>query len=305
LKTTITKILVLGLLAMNLWALASGFGIDIQTASAQFLPINEDSYSDVFVSAEGETAVEKASTLTFKVVRVLQYIVAAIVILLGMLAAVQMVTSDGNEENFDKAKKSITFSIIGLAVIALSSEIAKILDLTGGGLLGSRAEVIKRADIFTNGVQIIITFSKYLIGAVAVLVLARSAIRMITIGANEDDLSQDKQSIGAVVVGLVALIFIDSFIQRVFFVTDSPYDSPAPDISQGLREVAGFTNLIVSFVGPIAILSLVGAAVMYAISGGNDETQEKAKKMMIASLVGIIFIYGAFGLVSTFIAGQF
>jgi hypothetical protein len=299
------KIIALALLALNLALIPGVIGLDGASTYAQFLPIDSENYSDVFVNAEGDSAIEKSTSITFSILRIVQYIVAAIVVLLGIVAAVQMISANGEEENFEKAKKSITYSIVGLAIIALSGEISRILDLSNGGLLGGRAEIIKRAQIFDDNVRVLITFVKYIIGAVAVLILARSGIHMATAGSNEEAVSNDKKSIAGVAIGLVALVFIDTLIRRVFYVTDNPFEGPAPDISQGLREAAGFTNLIVSFAAPIAILSLVGGAVMYAVSAGNDETQEKAKKMMIASLIGIIMIYGAFGLVSTFIVGRF
>ena len=302
---SLQKIVVVALLALNLALLPEVLGIDLAVIDAQFLPIDDDNYTDVFVGTEGDTALEKTKSLTFRLLRVLQYIVAAIVVLLGIVGAVQMISSDGNEENYEKAKKSITFSIVGLAIIALSGEISKILDLSGGGILGGEAEVLKRAQVFDDTVRVLITFVKYVIGAVAVLVLARSGIHMATVGGNEEAVANDKKSIMGVSIGLVALVFIDSLIRKVFFVSDNPFEGPRPDIPQGIREIAGFTNLIVTFAAPIAILTMLGGAVMYAISAGNDETQEKAKKMMIASLIGIIMIYGAFGLVSTFIAGRF
>ena len=302
---SLQKIVVVALLALNLALLPEVLGIDLAVIDAQFLPIDDDNYTDVFVGTEGDTALEKTKSLTFRLLRVLQYIVAAIVVLLGIVGAVQMISSDGNEENYEKAKKSITFSIVGLAIIALSGEISKILDLSGGGILGGEAEVLKRAQVFDDTVRVLITFVKYVIGAVAVLVLARSGIHMATVGGNEEAVANDKKSIMGVSIGLVALVFIDSLIRKVFFVSDNPFEGPRPDIPQGIREIAGFTNLIVTFAAPIAILTMLGGALMYAISAGNDETQEKAKKMMIASLIGIIMIYGAFGLVSTFIAGRF
>jgi hypothetical protein len=62
---------------------------------------------------------------------------------------------------------------------------------------------------------------------------------------------------------------------------------------------------VVSIVGPVAIISLVIGGVMYMTAAGKEETMEKAKRLIIASIVGIIIIYGAFAIISTFIAGNF
>ncbi len=65
------------------------------------------------------------------------------------------------------------------------------------------------------------------------------------------------------------------------------------------------TNLIAAITGPFALLSLVGGGLMYVIAGGDEEKTGKAKKIITWAIVGIVVIYGAFALVSTFVARQF
>ena len=64
-------------------------------------------------------------------------------------------------------------------------------------------------------------------------------------------------------------------------------------------------RMAVSILGPIAILILVGASIMYMTSGGDEEKQSQAKRAIIAAALGILVIYGAFGIVSTVISGRF
>ena len=40
-------------------------------------------------------------------------------------------------------------------------------------------------------------------------------------------------------------------------------------------------------------------------AGGNPDAQGKAKRMIFLALLAIIIVYGAFAIVSTFVAGQF
>src|SRR5690606_22128987 len=77
------------------------------------------------------------------------------------------------------------------------------------------------------------------------------------------------------------------------------------NVAQGISEIVGFTNFLVSILTPVAILVVVGGGIMYASSGGNEETQNKAKRMITLALIGLLIIYGAFAIVSTFISGQF
>jgi len=57
-------------------------------------------------------------------------------------------------------------------------------------------------------------------------------------------------------------------------------------------------------VGPIAVLVLVLGGIMYTTAGGDEEKMNKAKRLLIATGIGIMIIYGAFALVSTFLAGD-
>ena len=63
--------------------------------------------------------------------------------------------------------------------------------------------------------------------------------------------------------------------------------------------------LVAAIAGPFALLSLVGGGLMYVLAGGEEEKVGKAKKIITWALIGIVIIYGAFAIVSTFVARQF
>lgn len=294
------KWLLIALIALNV-SLIPGSLI----AGAQFLPLPEDKYTNFFPNVKGDTALAKTSFLAKKIVNGVRIAIGAVAVLLIITAALQVVVGQGKEESYDKAKTIIIYSVIGLAIIAISGDLSKIVDLTGGGLLGNKEVVLSRVRLFDNSIRIIITFFKYFIGAIAIFMLVRSGFRMVALGHNEEELGNDKKNIAWISIGLVALVFMDNFVKNVFYKIDNPFETPTLDVGQGIKEIVSFTNLVVGFVGPIAILSLVAGGVMYVASGGNDDTQGKAKKLMATSLVGIIIIYGAFGIVSTIISGAF
>jgi len=297
------RILLLLLLVLNLLVLPASLGFDV--AHAQFLPLDPKLYDTGFVTPEGKTSLQQATNLVGRIANAARLILGSIAVLMAIVAAIGMVTARGSEEGYEKNKKALLYAVIGLFIVALSGDLARIVDLSGGGLLGGRKEILERVRIFDDSVRIIITFIKYLIGAVAVLMMIRSGLRLATVGGSEEEATKDKKNLFYIGIGLVALIFVDSLISRVFYKIDNPFENPTLDVAQGIREITGFTNLVISFVGPIAVLSLIAAGVMYAVSAGNEELQTKARKMIIVSLIGIIVIYGAFGIVTTFIIGQF
>jgi len=292
----IQKLLLLSLIVLN-------FSLIPLASQAGFIPLDNENYEETFVTAEGDTALEQSTSITVKVINIARILIGSVAVFMAIISAVQMLSS--NEESNTNAKKAILYSIIGLVVIALSADLAKLFDLSNGGLIGSKKELGARVQIFDNSIRIMITFIKYLIGAIATALLVQSGLRMVTHGANEEEVSKDKKRVFSIGIGLVALIFVDTIIRNVLYKIDDPLKNPTIDLKQGTTELIGFTNLIITLVAPIAILTLVAGGAWYVASMGNEENQEKAKKMMITSLLGIILIYGAFGIVSTLIIGKF
>jgi hypothetical protein len=80
---------------------------------------------------------------------------------------------------------------------------------------------------------------------------------MVTLGDSEEEMGKAKKNIGFILGGLFALIFVDGIIRNVFYNIDRPGQNVSIDLGQGIKELVGFTNLIVSFMGPIAIITLV------------------------------------------------
>jgi type IV secretory pathway VirB2 component (pilin) len=76
------------------------------------------------------------------------------------------------------------------------------------------------------------------------------------------------------------------------------------DANEGVEQLAGITNLVISFAGPIAVLMLIAGAIMYATAGGEEENMKKAKRLILVTVVGIIIIYGAFAIVSTILSSS-
>ena len=290
--------LLFALLMLNLFLLTS-------IVQAQFLPLDPDLYDGSLVTPEGNSALAKTQNLVTKVVNITRILIGSVAVLMAIISGVQLITSRANEEAVGNARKALLYSVIGIVIIALSADLAALLDLRNGGLIGSKAEIMNRARIFDDAVRVIITFIKYIIGSVAILMLITSGLRLVSDGSSDETVTQEKKHIFVIVIGLVGLIFVDSIIRNVLYNIDNPLENPAIDLAQGIKEMVGFVNLLVTFVGPIAVLTLVAGGAWYAISMGNDDSQEKAKKMMFASLLGIILIYGAFGIVSTFIIGRF
>ena len=290
------------------------------------LPLPDgNEYGDIAKLKDGK-ADELFAQLVIGAITNVRYIIGAVSILLIIYAAIRMIVAQGAEDEYTAQKRNILYAIIGLAVIGLSGELVRILNVycpdggkdlttnlpcTKGGFLQDPNAIIRSATLFNQRTQFVITFIKYLIGSVAVFGIIRSGLRLITMFGNEEKVGEDKKAIFYNIVGLLMIIMADSVVNNVFYKIDlSRYPSvggatPSFNLPQGVKELAGFTNLVVTIVTPIAILVLLYGAFLYVTSATNEETQTKAKRLIFAVIIGLLIMYGAFAIVSTVISGSF
>ena len=283
------------------------------TALAGNLPATSSelfSKSGLPTPAEGDSGQETLSKLVFSALGYVKVLIAVIGILILTVIGYQLVINGANEEEVTKGKRALTYTILAFVMISMSDDIGKIFDMKDGTILQSPQEILQRVRLFDRQVEIGITFMKYVIGAFATLMLVRAGTTMITSGGDEEAQGKAKQNL-MYTSGALLMIFVgDIFINKVFYkINKNVYSGitgvhPQLDAKAGVEQIVGITNLIVTFVGPVAVLILLAGAIMYATAAGEEERMEKAKRLVFSAAVGIIAIYGAFALVSTVIAGK-
>jgi len=237
-------------------------------------------------------------------------IIVAVGILFITIMGFQMVIGSENEEQLTTVKRGMIYTLVAFMIVSMSQDVAKIFDFSDSTILQNPAEILKRVKIWDKQVELIISFIKYIIASFACVMIVRSSVKLITSGGNDEETSKHRHSILYSAAGLLLVYAGDIFINKVFYVVnDKKYTGTkgiewTVDAGQGVKELVGVTNMLVSFTGPIAVLMLVVAAIMYLGAGGKEENMEKAKRIIIAVVVGIVIIYGAFALVNTIILGK-
>lgn len=279
-----------------------------EVMASSFLPL--PSVQDLDVPAPtGDTAVEKFQNLLGPLGRSVRIIVGAFAVLLLVISGFTMVLAGDNEEAITNQKKSITYGVIGLLMISIAGPLAEVFDFRSGNIIADDGLLVERVALFNNTTQLIITFVKYLLGSLAALMFIRSGATLVMSGANEESVTQEKKAMGMAAMGLLVVVFSDLIVRRILF--DAKFNSKTSEtvvaINQNefVSQMIAITNIVVSFVGPIMVLGLIIGAVMYVTAGGDDEKTDRAKKIIINSVIGVAIIYGAFALVSTVITGVF
>jgi hypothetical protein len=327
-KAAMQFMAVMGLIVMLLSVnMSLVYAEDEKKAPAQniFYLADPAFYGDIPAPDKNQDAQTQFASLVWGLVQNVRYIIGAVAIAMIVFSGFRMVTGWGKEDVYQQQRANIFFAIIGLTAVGMAGELANVFAVTCppavagqptapcvvGGFLKDPNAIVRTATLFDQRTQIIITFIKYFVGAIAVLMIVTNGLRMVTMGSSEDKIELDKKNLFYSVIGLVLIIMADTVINKVLYKIDrTRYPGvggvePAIDATRGLNEIIGFTNFIVSIVGPLAVAILLAGGIMYMTSAGNDERQGKAKRLITAALIGLIIIYGAFAIVNTFIVGAF
>ncbi|MBT6293418.1 hypothetical protein HOJ01_01260 [bacterium] len=274
-----------------------------------FLPINNEAFEEDFVNisdTEKKDFFGKSSILIKDVTFIIQLLIGALASVLTISSVLSMLTTGmDSEEGMTKLKDTIIYIVMGIGLVFLAGEIGSLLSLQKGGILGAKTDVLQRVQIFDKNVDVLIALIRYTLAGLAVLFITISGVKMVAGAGSEEDAAKEKSYITYAAMGLILFLIFDNILGNIIYSIGSPFTDPTISPSGAKMELIGFTNLVVSFVGPVAILSTVIGGIMYASSGFDEEQAAKAKRMIGVSLAGIILIYAAYSIIATVVAGQF
>ncbi|MBT3865396.1 hypothetical protein HOE67_00145 [Candidatus Peregrinibacteria bacterium] len=287
------------------------------TTSKTSIPLPDGSrYEYIPTPAAGQTAKQTISVVIEQAIGYFKILIGGVAIGFIIFSGTRLVVSGGDEEAIKKGTKGLLFSIAALAIISLSEEVGVLVgffqgETPTGGIIKSPGEILRRVHIFDRQVEIVMTFIKYLIGSLAVLMIVVNGVKLVVGGGEEENTKKARNGVVYSLLGLVLLVFGSTLINDVFYKVDKNVYSgmesvtPTVDLARGVNEIVGITNFIVSYVGPVLLLLLLIGGVLYLTSGGEEENMNRAKRLIIAALIGVVVIYGAFAVVSTIVSGSF
>lgn len=67
--------------------------------------------------------------------------------------------------------------------------------------------------------------------------------------------------------------------------------------------IADIINIILGFLGIIALIIIISAGFKWMLSGGNEDQANSAKKMLWSGVIGLILILASYGIARFLISG--
>lgn len=321
------KSLVFALLLINL-GLTIGFALNLQSAAAAdtetegendktsrgFNPIdtiieigdptglpNFYTKGDKHVDAPNdftEPGVGTATSPVLYAIDLFRYLISGVALIMIVIAAIKLI-STANEEEAEKMKKNLIFGVIGLLVIQLADVAVKKMFFGESGEAFTNEAVTKDfAEESVEQIRGIIGFVEAFVGIVAVLVLVIRGFTLLVGSGEEEDITKARRHVLYALAGLAVIALSEVVVRGVIFPAAG---EELPDANKGKFILVELINYITGFIAIICFAILFYGGYKYVVSAGNEEENEKLKKLLTGTLIALVLTLGAFALVNTLV----
>jgi hypothetical protein len=222
-------------------------------------------------------------------IKTINRVMGTIAILYLFVLGAKFIMARGDTERISQLKGQFAWITLGLAVISLAEFIGyEVFDPSGGkNVLNGQADAN-----FGYKVRDIVRYFEYMAGGLMLINALISAYDLIMNGEEDESVSREKQFLKSFLMG-TAFILLAEVIVRILTVKDGI----AATSQIAVKEIAGIVNFALSFVGIIAVTMLVMAGLYYVISFGDEEQTGRAKKMVMASVAGVVISFSAYTII--------
>lgn len=306
-----------GILLMSSVALAQDVAAPSQTTTTtvekNVLPLGEDGYDRIFTKNRAAYLVDykndetgsavrslfvKADGSPSTVVIIFNIIAGAIALMFIAINAANFVIARGEEEQLSKVKTNLGYIIVGLFTIAAANLLAfSIFNVeTRDFLTGNEV-----SDEFYDLVIQAKTFVQYIVFAVAVIALIISGYELLTRMGSEESFTKEKQFIRHFLLAAGIIAFAEVLVRGIFYArtVSGEFDSGTA-VSVGITEIMGLTNFMLGLIAASATFMLVLASFYYMLSFGDEDRANRAKKIMISCVMGIVIAISAYTIIAYF-----
>lgn len=148
-------------------------------------------------------------------------------------------------------------------------------------------------DITQNLVRKIANYVRLIIGAICILFIVISGVKLITAGGNEETFSKEMKSI---LFGLIGLFFIGlaGDLASVFSVDNGGYLQDPNTALAKSKQFSKTLNIVITFIkyiiGAFSVAFIVRNGLRLVLLGGNEEEVGKDKKNIFYGMLGLVFI---------------
>ncbi len=261
-----------------------------------------NNFSSHGTATTGDLGVNSLEALILTIVDIIKYLIYGFAIFFAFFQGFKLVTAGKDIDSYiEPAKENAKYSVMAMVIVFLADTlIRKVFFPNSGEIFDNQGALIAQYGLEgIRQIRAIYTTMEFVAGAFAILVIVISGVGYALSAGEEDSMKKNQNRILWACAGLLLIGVAEFVVKDVLF---PDIGTTLPDISKGLLLVKRFTNFISGFIATISFGLMIYAGYLYVAGATNEENLGKAKKAIMAGVVGVLLALGAFALVTTFIA---
>lgn len=280
--------------------------------SGSLLPLPGGKYPGVQIGKDIRGAEGVVKYLKGTIYDKAKTLLAPVMVLLLAIMGIRLIIAGGKEEDYSKVSQQFFYLLVGALFVFFAvtfSDIFSIYNAEESTFLSTAGDIEGAASKFVDYMDVIIKLARYVLGGVAVFYVVKAGA-VIIFNADEETVTKQKGVFLYGFVGFILIIVAEILVRTVFSVPSElakTFETEGPkvvvDVGAGLGVLTNATNLLLAILSSLFLFTLVVGGVMYALSAGNQERGEKATKLLIGSLIGLVIAFSSYTLVAEFSSG--
>lgn len=243
-----------------------------------------------------QEGVGTATSPIYFAIDMFRYMVSGVALIIIVIQAIKLVAT-ANDEEAGKAKMTLIVGTMGLLVIQVADAVVKKMFF---GEQGEAFEDVSTTEIYAGEtvkyLRGIIGLVELFVGAAAVLIIVIRGLLVITSAGDEEAITKAKNHIIYALVGIAAVILSEVIVRGVIF---PEAGKELPDVEAGRFIIVNVINYLSGFVAILSFAGLFYGGYRYVMAAGDEEMNEKIKKLIIGAFIALILSLGAFAIVNT------
>lgn len=206
--------------------------------------------------------------------------------------AIALITESSSENTLTETRKAYANAAMGLAFIGIASFLVDTFSpLTAGGNIANETPFYVAAEIIAD----YITFA---VGAFLVFMISLSGFRIIALQGNESEIEKLKKNFFTGLMGVVVLLSARIIVLAI--VPTGPLGTHTGALGL-VNEVAGMIRFLLEIVAGLAVIALIASGLFYIISLHSDERAQRARRIIISTIIVLVIVITSHMILSTFI----
>ncbi len=202
----------------------------------------------------------------------------------------QMVLNVDNKDMIKEKRMSLLYAILGFVVLSIGGDAIRVFDPVLVAQQNTDALFITDPNAgFPGLIQNIINVIKYVIWAIAIVMLTIMGYRMIS--NQERDITKQKHHILWIAIGLFFIQIADLVIKPFLPDTENKVEA-------GNQLLLNIANVLMTLLAPTAIVFFILAAYYYLSAAGDEGKVKKAQQIFIGTVIAVIIAYSSYTIVA-------